>query len=144
MTVDQQQVSPREAQRVLTAELLAALRHQAQASTEFMERLGGQIVNNILEQWSGTFDATGIITRDYGVAAGTVTVNNLGAAGHIITVSSSGQGGSAAPSGTGTGLVDGGTERTVPLGSRTMTLYGTNGDRVSFYVTTRAITPSST
>lgn len=127
--------SPREVQRALSAELLAALRHQAQTQTDFLERLAGQIINNVLEVWSGIFDATGVMSRDYNVAAGCIYVANLGVAGHLITVSSAAPG-AVAPSGTGTFLIDGGTARTVPLASRNLTLYGTAADRVAFAVFT--------
>ena len=133
----------RDAKRVLDAEMLAAFRHFAQTMTEFTERLAGQAINHTLEVFAGTFDATGQITRDYNVAAGAITVNNLGAAGHIITVSSAGPGAGAPPGGTGVYFVDGGTTRTIPLASRVFTLYGTNADKVSFSVYTAAAQPVS-
>jgi len=130
------------ADRVLQAEMLAEFRHYAQTSTEFMERLAGQTINNVLEIFSGVFDATGQISRDYSVAAGSITVNNLGVAGHRITVSTSTPGGGA-PTGTGTYLVDGATSRTVPLAARQFTLYGTAGDAFAFAVFTAAVAPGT-
>jgi hypothetical protein len=127
---------------VLQAEMLADFRHWAQTSTEFMERLAGQTINNVLEIFSGVFDATGQFSRDYQVAAGALLVNNLGIAGHRITVSTAGPG-SSAPTGTGTYLVDGGTSRTVPLASRAFTLYGTAADAFSIAVFTAAVIPGT-
>lgn len=132
----------REANRVLQAELLAELRHNAQSQTEFMERLGGQIINNTLEVFSGQFDATGVFSRNWKVAAGSVVVNNLGVAGHRITVSTTAPG-SVAPTGTGTFLIDGGTSRTVPLASHNLTLYGTAGDFFSYAAFTAAVRPGT-
>jgi len=135
----------RDTRRVLEAEMLAAFRHFAQTQTEFMERLAGQAINNTLEVFAGTFDPTLLVTRDYNVAAGAVTVNNLGAAGHIITVVSAGPNlsGAAPIGGTGVYFIDGGTTRTVPLASRVFTIYGTNGDRFSFAVYTAGARPVS-
>jgi hypothetical protein len=128
------------ADKALTAELLESLRHQAQTTTEWMERLAGQAINNVLEVWSGTFDTTGVITREYSVAAGAIEVSNLGVAANLVTVSSSAPG-SGAPSGTGTYVIAGATRRTIALASRTVTLYGTAGDRIAFQVFTAGPRP---
>jgi hypothetical protein len=137
----------REARRVLDAELLAELRHFAQTSTEFMQRLAGQSVNNVLDVFTATFaaDASGLvfITRDYNVAAGCIQVSNLAAAGHFITVVAGSPGQSAPPGGTGVYLVDGGTTRTIALASRVVTLWGTAADKVSFQVFTAAVAPGT-
>lgn len=130
----------REVEQALGAELLEQLRHQAQTQTQFLERLMGQTVNHCLEVFSTTFDSTGVITREYGVSAGGIYVRNFGAAANLVTVSSAGPG-SAAPSGTGTFIVAGGTSETVPLASRQFTLYGTAADRVAFIVFTAAVQP---
>jgi hypothetical protein len=133
-------VRGREAERILAGELLAELRHLAQSSTEWAEMLAGQIVNHVLEVWSGTFDATALITRNYHVAAGAIEVTNLSVAG-IITVSSAAPSGPAVPTGTGTYLVPAGASRTIALASRQLTLFGTNTDRVAFQVFTSAPRP---
>lgn len=143
MTETLSRPSGREARRVLDAELLAELRHFAQTSTQFMERLAGQAVNNVLDVFSGTFPTSGEFDRSYDVAAGAITVNNLGAAGHIITVVSDTPGAAAPPGGTGVYFVDGGTSRTVPLASHKFTVWGTAGDKVSFAVYTAAVVPGT-
>jgi hypothetical protein len=130
----------REAQRLLTAELLSAFRAQAQTTTEFMERFAGQTINHVLEVYSGAFDTTGVFTRDYNVAAGSIEVTNLGVAANLITVSSSGPG-SGTPTGTGTYLIAGGTTKTVALASRAFTLYGTAADRFCVQVFTSGVRP---
>lgn len=135
-----------EAERVLTAELLEALRHQAQTTTEFMERLGGQIINNVLDVFTATFATDGVITREYNVAAGSVEVcNDLNT--NTVTVSSAPAGGGIAGSapggGTGVFKVKGGATRTVALASRTLSLYGTSGDTISVQVFTAAVRPGT-
>lgn len=131
------------AEKVLTAELLSALRDHAQTSTEFMRRLAGQSVNNVLDVYSGVFPAEGYITREYNVAAGCVQVSNLGIAGHIVTVVSSGPGGTTPPTGLGSYVIDGGTARTVAVASRVITIWGTAGDRFAFQVFASAVEPGT-
>lgn len=131
--------SARETERALGAELLEALRHQAQTQTEFLERLAGQTVNHCLEQFSGAIPAEGFITREYQVAAGCVKVRNLGVLANVVTVSSAGPGN--VPTGTGTARIPGGETDTIPLASRQLTIYGTAGDYVSFSVYTSAVQP---
>lgn len=128
------------AEQQLAEETLAILRHQAQATTELMARLGGQIINNVLEVFSGTFPAAGYFARGYGVAIGAVTVDNLAAAATLVTVSSAGPSDSA-PSGVGTYVIDGGQCRTVPIGGRQVTIYGTEGQRFCFIAYTAAARP---
>lgn len=133
------------AEKVLAGELLEALRHQANTQTEFMERLAGQAINNVLEVWSGVIPAEGYIQKQWHVAAGCIEVNNLGVAANLMTVStaSPGAGGNIAPSGTGTYVIAGQTRRTVALASRTVTIYGTPGDRVAIQVFTAALRPGT-
>ena len=130
------------AERVVAAETLEAMRHYAQTTTEFMERLAGQAINNVLEVWSGVIPPEGYLPREYNVAAGAVQVNNLGVLANVMTVSSTSPTTSGtAPSGTGTFVVAGGTCRTVPLASHNFTVYGTAGDRISIAVFTAGPRP---
>lgn len=129
-------------ERQLVAELLDALRQQAQSTTEFMARLGGQVINDVLEVYTGVIPPEGYITRDYNVAAGCIDLSNLGVAANLMTVTSGGVG-SAVPSGTGSYAIAGGTRRTVALASRQFTIWGTAGDRMSFQVFTSAIRPGT-
>lgn len=133
------------AEKVLTAELVAELRHVAQSTTAFAERLAGQAVNNTLDVFTAAFDSAATpITRSYSVAAGCVVVNNTST--HPITVSSAGPGpsGSVAPTtGVGIYVVAAGTERTVALASRNVTFYGTASDSFSAQVFTAPVTPGT-
>lgn len=124
----------RDAARVLSAELLAAFRAYAQTSTEFTARLAGQIINNILLVRTAAFTAEGIIAHEFGVAAGYITVAPLD--GTSVTVVSAGPDGSAPAQGTGVTVVLSGQRATVPLASHQVTLYGTEGDRVSYVIGT--------
>lgn len=136
--------SNREVERALGAELLEALRHQANTQTEWLERLAGQLVNHTLEVWSGVIPAEGYLTRSYGVAAGSIQVTSFAttATAHTLTVSSSGpSAASTAPTGTGTHPVPAGTSTVVALASRQFTIYGPAGDLVAFQVFTSGITP---
>jgi hypothetical protein len=135
----------RNVEQQLLLEGLAQVRHQMQSYTEMAARLGGQLVNDVLEVYSGVFDADGRWTRQYHVAAGSVVVRNLVAtAGHNIVVSSAGPGGTGGvSSGTGTWIVPPSTIDTVAVASRSITLYGTVGEAFCVQVSTRAITPST-
>jgi hypothetical protein len=139
--------SSRDARDLLTAEQLGVLRHQAQATTEFMERLGGQIVNNVLEVWSGVIPTEGYRTFNYSVAAGSVNVfyraaDPVATPDVFVTVATTGNNGST-PTGTGTQLVQTGLERTVALASREFTIFGTAGGYLSVQVFTASVRPSS-
>jgi hypothetical protein len=125
----------REAERVLAAELLAAFRHMAQSTTDFMARIASGIINDVLVVETATFPADGIVHRQYGVAAGVIEVRNL-AATNVVTVSSSGPSSAAPSGGVGVYKVPGGVESEIHLASHQVTFYGTSGDSVSFQVLT--------
>lgn len=136
--------SAREVERALGAELLEALRHHAQTSTEWAERLAGQLVNHTLMVWSGVFPTAGVLAWDFGVAAGSCYVRNLAeAATDVVTVVADGPQ-ETAPTGLGTWTVPGaGGADTVPLASRQVTLYGAAGDRVQIQVYTAGVRPGT-
>jgi hypothetical protein len=131
-------------ERQLVSELLDALRHQAQTTTEFVARLSGQVINNVLEVATLVIPAEGFITRSYSAAAGCIDVSNLGVAANLMTVVSAGPGGNAPPSGTGVYVLAGATRRTIALASHEFTIWGTAGDKVAFQVFTSGIDPSTT
>lgn len=135
----------RNVEQQLMLEALAQVRHQMQSYTEMAARLGGQLVNDILEVYSGVFDADGRWFRTYHVAAGSVVVRNLVAtAGHNIVVSASAPGGTGGvSSGTGTWVVPPSSIDTISVSSRSITLQGTAGEAFCVQVSTRAITPST-
>jgi hypothetical protein len=138
------QPSAREVERVLGAELLQALRHHAQTSTEWMERLAGQLVNHTLLVWSGAIPPTGVIFWEFGVAAGCVRVV-LPEGGRVV-VSSAGPA-ATEPSGLGTWVVGHAdaayASETVPLASRVLSVYGTAGQAVQVQVFTAPVRPDT-
>lgn len=123
------------AERTLTALMLAELREQNALMTEFTARLGSQIQNNVLEVATRVIPATGVVSGEYGVAAGCIVVDNL--SGSSVTVSSAGPQGSAPISGIGVTIVPAGVMRVVNLASRSWSIYGTAGDTVTYQVLTR-------
>lgn len=145
-TADEEQPRPprgREAERLIVAEAIQALRHAAQTMTEFAARLQGQVVNNVLESGTRILDASGTYTTEWQAAGGCVYVRNLGT--HPMTVTSRPvePGGTAPSSGTGIWILPAGAADTVPLASRTMTVYGTTGDQVGVQVYTTSPAPNS-
>ncbi len=62
---------------------------------------------------------------------------------HNMTISSAAPTGTAPATGVGTYVVPAGATRTVAVASRTIAIYGTQGDTVSYQVFTRAISPVS-
>jgi hypothetical protein len=124
---------------VLTAELIEQLRHNAQTQTEILERLGGQVVNHILEGGKFTFDTSAVFQRDFPTAIGSVTVSNIGA--NTVTIASGQAAGSAPTSGIGVYDVPAGAVRTYPIGGHTVTFYGTNGQAFCYVISTAAIQP---
>lgn len=134
----------REIEKALGAELLEQLRYFAQHQTEWTERLAGQIVNHTLEVWSGTFDTTAVITRDYQVAAGSVRI--VLPEGGVCVVSSAGPA-ATAPTGLGTWIIGhadaGYASEVIPLASRQFTLYGTSTQKIQFQVFTALVRPDT-
>lgn len=132
----------RDTERALTAELLQELRHHAQTSTEWTERLAGQLVNHTLYVWSGPLPADGRMTWDWGVAAGSLRV--VLPEGGVVTLSSAGPQ-ATAPTGLGTwlvGHVDAAyASEVVPLASRQATVYGTPAQLVQIQVFTAPVRP---
>lgn len=134
--------SIRDMERTLLQEQLDALKHLAATMTEIAGRWSGQIVNNVLQVFTGTFPAEGYISAEYGAAIGAVTVTNLDDT-VTITVVSGGASGSAPTSGTGVHKVPPRQTVTVPIGAHQFTIYGTAADEVSFVAYTAAARPVS-
>jgi hypothetical protein len=130
----------RHAEMMLAAQMLAAFREYAQTHTDFMARLAGNIVNDTLQVLTATFDSTGVITRDFHVAVGSLEVENLGT--HIVTVVNSGASSGPPTGGIGVRVVPANARRLVPIASRVWTVYGTAGDQVSLISYTTAARPS--
>ncbi|GAA4699753.1 hypothetical protein [Phytohabitans rumicis] len=124
-----------DAERILAGELLDAFRASAQTHTEFMARLHGMVVNDVLAVETVALDADGRIFRQWHVAAGAAEICNLST--EEVTVTASGPASGPPTGGVGVSVVPAGAIRIVNLGSRQMTIYGTATDRVSFQVVTR-------
>lgn len=127
---------------ILTEQMLAEMRMLRETNTQLAALMRGQLVNDVLGIEIATFDAQGIITRDYRVAIGSITVANHTAADVIVA---SAPPGGAVP-GTGRGLqrVRPAIQRCMNLGaSHTVTLYGVAAGTVSIEVFTRPQPPSS-
>lgn len=126
----------RNAERNLTALMLAEIREQNALLTEFTARLGSQIVNNVLEVATRTFGDDTYIGMEFGVTAGAIEVQNHDSS-NAVTVSSTSPSSSAPTNGIGVYIVPAGERRTVNVASRTITLYGTKDSKVSYQVLTR-------
>ncbi len=108
------------------ADLAAAVHGQ----TEIMARLATGLLNGVLDSGTYLIGADGYATESYNVAGGSLVVINYSASNDM-TVVTSGPGAGAAPtSGKGVFPVPAGAVLTLPLGSRTWTVYGTAGDQV--------------
>jgi hypothetical protein len=80
-------LSRQQADDLMRAEMLAAIRSVAESSTELVGRLGRRgAVNGVMESWAGVFPTGGVITRTYEVAVGSVTLENLSAANKVIAL----------------------------------------------------------
>ncbi len=121
-------------------ELMAAAAAQLRTSTEYVAGLAGQVINNVLDVFTATFDSTGMITRSYAVAAGSVKVRNLSGA-NAVTFAAGGPQATVPTTGVGVAVVPLGVSDTVPLAGHEFTLYGTSGQSVSVQVFTAAVRP---
>lgn len=126
----------KEAERILAAELLSSLRAMQATMTEFVERLGGRIINHVLEIRTRAFDTNATpIQLSYGTVIGALMVR---APAHAVTIATGpAAAGSAAPTaGLGVWTVPANTVETVPIGAREVTLYGTANDVVQYVALT--------
>lgn len=121
------------AEKQVWGQLLANMFAMHRTLTSFMERFQGVALNNTLEVCTEVF-GTEPITRSYHAAAGCVEVANLST--HDVTVSSGGPNTQAPATGRGVSVVQAGVKSVVALGATSFTLYGTQGDRVTFQVFT--------
>lgn len=124
-------------QKIVLAQAVDELRHAATTLTEFSARLAGQIINDVLQVATGTFDTSGLIALQFQAAAGSIEVCNNST--HTVTVASRGAeaGGVAPAAGIGVYQVAAGATRLVNVASHQITLYGTAGDTISWQVFTK-------
>lgn len=127
-----------QAQVVMMAELNAAVRSLVESSTELAGRLGRRgAVNGVLESWAQTFPTGGIVVRTFEVAAGSMTIENLSAAG-VVTVVTGVAAGDTGPQTTGAGVsyIRANSRGIIPLADHSVTIIGTAGDKVSWEIFT--------
>jgi hypothetical protein len=128
-------MSPRQAEALMTAELLAAIRSLVESSTELTARLGRRgAMNGVIDSWGGVFPVgvPSVLTRSYEITVGSLVVHNHSAAGQII-VQSGLAAGDTGPQAGGVGVqyVNAGQRLIMPLGDRSWTMSGTAADKVS-------------
>lgn len=118
-------LSPAQAQQLMQAELLQAIRSLVESSTELSSRIGRRgAVNGVLDVFLDTIPAsTGYIQRDYPVTVGSIGVINHSAATAIIA--HSGPAGGAAPaSGRGVQRIEPGSYLVMPVADRSFAIWG--------------------
>jgi hypothetical protein len=129
-------LTDRQQQALMTAELIDAIRSIQQTQTEIAGRLERRgAINGVMESWAGTFPTSGIITRTYEVAVGSVRVENLSAAG-VVTIVAGVAAGDTGPQAAGVGVsyVRANSAGNAPIADHSITFVGTAGDRISFEV----------
>lgn len=131
-------LSPSQAQTLMMAELNAAVRSLVESSTELAGRLGRRgAINSVLESWAGVFPSTGVITRTYKVAAGSMSIENLSAANKVtVTTGTTSSDTGANVAGVGVSYVRANAFGRAPLADHSFILTGTAGEAISFEVFT--------
>jgi hypothetical protein len=131
-------MSAKQAEQLMNAELLDAVRSLVESSTELAGRLKRRgSVNGVMESWAGVFPVGGVISRTYEVAVGSITVENLSAATKVIVSSGVAAGDTGGQtSGVGVSYVRPNSRGIAPLADHSVTLTGTAGEFVSFEVFT--------
>lgn len=129
-------LSARQADALMTAELLSAVRSLVESTTELAGRLGRRgAVNGVLESWAGVIPASGVIQRTYEVAIGCVSCENISAA-NLMTIASGVPAGDTGGQTAGTGVtyVRANSRGLAPIADHSFSITGTPGDKVSFEV----------
>lgn len=130
----------RQAERQLVDELLCELR-QLRETSSAAAVAAQSALNGVLAVETIVIPAGGVVSRQYRTQVGSVVVANHGTA--TVTVSSSPQGPGAPSSGQGLHPVSKSTAVSIPIGSHTVTLYGTADDVVGLQVYTGLVQPMS-
>jgi hypothetical protein len=129
------------AAQILAAEQLAELRAMTQTLSSIAARLAGGVFNETLATATAQFDATGQFTLQFHVAAGSIRIRNLSVAGLVVVAAGGGQ--VTVPTiGPGIYRVPAGTSELVGMQTRTITVYGTAGDYVSYSAFTTGAAPN--
>lgn len=126
-----------QAQTLMTAELLSAVRSLVESSTELAGRLSRRgSVNGVMESWAGVIPASGVITRTYEVAVGSISVENLSAQKLIITSGNAAGDTGANTAGVGVSYIRANAFGRTPVADHSFTITGNPGDSISFEVFT--------
>lgn len=131
-------LTAQQAQTLMMAELHSAVRSLVESSTELAGRLGRRgSVNAVLESWAGVFPVSGVITRTYEVAAGSISIENLSATHSLILTTGVAAGDTGAnTAGVGVSYIRANALGRSPLADHSFTITGTAGDLISFEVFT--------
>jgi hypothetical protein len=134
---NEDQVRPKDYERILAGALLEELRDQNRTTTARAAKVQSQVVNGVLEVATAVLSAndgtgvSGTISRTYHATIGSLVVINNTTADLI--VSSASPSAIAPTAGDGVFIVPAGVPQAiVPIGSRQFTLYGLLGKSVSF------------
>lgn len=129
-------LSPKDAEALMWAEMLQAVRDVSTSATELTARIGrGGTLNGVLDVFLGELDVDGQLVRSYPVVVGSVVVVNHDDTAPML-VTSQPEHSSAPNPGRGVQRVDPGQRLPVPIGTRTLSIWGTPGAQVSVQVYT--------
>lgn len=129
-----QRITQRDAQNLMNAEILAALRELVTSTTELTSQIGRQgAVNGVLRVGCYTFDSSGAMELNHPVTVGSVVVHNVSGLGSATVTVQLGPGAAASTPGLGQGfhIVPAGALVPVPIGQKSFVLYGVPGEKVN-------------
>lgn len=119
-------MSAKDADRLMTAELLDALRSLVESTTALSSRIGRRgATNGVLDVFLDTIPTVGYIQRDYPVTVGSVGVINHHASQPVIVQSGQPNGTTAPATGRGVQRIEPGSYLVMPVGDRAFTIWGT-------------------
>lgn len=127
-------LSPAQAQHLMMAELADAVRSLVESSTELASRIGRRgSINGVIEVWAGQIPASGLLTRTYEVALGSLVIYSLSAATTFTAQSGQLAGDTGVQAG-GVGMqyILPGTRLIMPVGDHSFAIAGPAGDRLCF------------
>lgn len=128
-------LSAAQAQALMTAELLQAIRSVAESSTEIAGRLGKRgAVNGVIESWAGPIPTSGVLTRTYEVAVGSISIENLSAQKLIVNTGVAAGDTGANTVGVGVTYIRPNAFGRSTIGDLSFLITGNPGDLISFEV----------
>ena len=132
----------REATNAVLTELLSEFTALRTEMTDRIARIQGSLLNDVLDVYQHTFGTVAVLNRSYRAPVGCIVVDNQSSS-NAVTVTSYPNADEAPTSGTGLATIPAGTVRTIPIGSRTISVAGTEGDVVCIQVYAAAARPTS-